>query len=116
MRKEQKREEQIRALLQENAIAHTSAEFSDQLKMMLEQQCRHHHIPPISFNAGKWLGKAVMSLLVSFNLLLLVYLGSHFLPPAIFISLSGFVLGVWGIIGMMKKIAMHQVEPAPPAL
>ena len=116
MRKELKTVEEIRAFLKENALAHTSAAFSDQLKMMLEQQCRHHHVPPISFNAGKWLGKVVISLLVSFNLFLLAYLGSYFLSTAVFISLLGFVLGVWGVIGIMKKIAVHQVDPASSGL
>jgi hypothetical protein len=98
-------EDTLRSLLKDNGMARTTEEFSADLTALLVH--KYSYIPSIEFKAGKWLGKMIIAILVSFNVLLLCYVGIYFLQPVIFTCLLAVVLGVWGVIGVMKSGMMY---------
>lgn len=97
-------DDQLRAFLKENGTAQTTEQFSADLTALLVHKYSTQPVSrPLEFKAGKWLGKLIIGVLVCFNGALLAYVGILYLPPVLFMCLIAAILGVWGIIGMMKK-------------
>ncbi|MGO4290524.1 hypothetical protein [Chitinophaga sp. RAB17] len=97
-------DDKLRVFLKENGIAQTTEQFSAELTALLVHKYSTQPISrPLEFNAGKWLGKLIIGILVCFNLTLLGYVGILYLPPVLFMCLIAAILGVWGMIGIMKK-------------
>lgn len=95
-------EEELVALLKENGLEEPTEEFSKRLSYAVMQ--RYGQNPAVEFKAEKWLGKFILSVLIFFNLLFLYYLNPFSVQPAFSISVSAFVLGLWGLIGLVRKI------------
>src|SRR5688572_25289253 len=100
MKKSNVNEEELIALLKESELEKPSEEFSNRLSHMVVQGYKK---PVIKYKAEKWLGKFILSVLIFFNLLFLYYLNPFSVQPEIFIPVSAFVLGLWGLIGLLKK-------------
>ena len=97
-------DDQLRAFLKENGTAQTTEQFSAELTALLVHKYSTRPISrPLEFKAGKWLGKIIIGVLVCFNLALLGYVGILHMPLVLFMCLIAAILGVWGMIGMMKK-------------
>ncbi|HEY9262951.1 hypothetical protein [Chitinophaga sp.] len=97
-------DDKLRAWLKENGTVPTTEQFSTELTALLVHK---YSTPPVSrpleFKASQWLGKLIIGVLVCFNGLLLGYVGILYVPPVLLMCLLAAILGVWGIIGMMKK-------------
>jgi len=97
-------DDKLRAFLKENGTTPTTEQFSAELTALLVHKYSTSPAShPLQFNAGKWLGKVIIGILICFNGLLLGYVGFLYVPPVLFMCLMAAVLGVWGAIGVMKK-------------
>ena len=95
-------EEDLIAILKEDGMEKPSSQFSIHLTQSVVRKyggCR-----PAEFKAAKWLGKAILSVLVFFNLLFLYFLNPFSVQPVLFIAVAAFVLGLWVLIGLISKI------------
>lgn len=96
------KEDRLRAILKEDGMESPTESFSIRLsRMIVHQYIRRSED---TFKAGKWLGKLIIGVLISFNVLFLFYLGSSEFQSVLFISLTTFVLGVWGVIALSKTM------------
>jgi hypothetical protein len=94
-------EKELIAVLKESGAEKPTKEFSDRLSYIIVQQYKRN--PSKEYKAEKWLGKFILSVLVFFNLLFFYYLNPFSVHPELFISVVAFVLGLWGLIGLIKK-------------
>jgi hypothetical protein len=101
MKQRHSEEEELIRILKESGLEKPSGQFSDLLTQMIVQ--RYKRNAAMEYKAEKWLGKFILSVLVFFNLLFLYYLNPFSVQPEFFISVVAFVLGLWGLIGLIKK-------------
>ncbi|MBX3239808.1 MAG: hypothetical protein KIT80_21165 [Chitinophagaceae bacterium] len=94
-------EKELTTLLKESGLEKPTEEFSKRLSYMVTQ--RYKQNPAMEYKAEKWLGRFILSVLIFFNLLFLYYLNPFSIQPEFFISVSAFVLGFWGLIGLVRK-------------
>lgn len=94
-------EEKLMTILKESGLEKPTNEFSDRLSYTIVQGYKKN--PVVEYKAEKWLGKFILSVLVFFNLLFLYYLNPFFVHPEFFLSVAAFVIGLWGLIGLIKK-------------
>lgn len=95
-------EKEVIAILKESGIEKPTKEFSDRLSYAIVQGYKKN--PVVEYKAEKWLGKFILSVLVFFNLLFLYYLNPFSIQPGFFLSVAAFVIGLWGLIGLVRKI------------
>jgi hypothetical protein len=94
-------EKELIAILKESGLEKPTKEFSDRLSYIIVQGYKRN--PAVEYKAEKWLGKFILSVLVFFNLLFFYYLNPFSVQPEFFLSVAAFVLGLWGLIGLIKK-------------
>lgn len=94
-------EKELIALLKENGLEKPTEEFSKRLSYVIIQRYKQNQA--MEYKAEKWLGKFILSVLIFFNLLFLYYLNPFSVQPEFSISVSAFVLGLWGLIGLVRK-------------
>jgi hypothetical protein len=100
MKKTNINEEELIALIKESELEKPTEEFSNRLSHIVVQGYKR---PVTEYKAEKWLGKFILSVLVFFNLLFLYYLNPFSVQPEFFLSVAAFVVGLWGLIGLIKK-------------
>lgn len=102
-------EAKLRAILKEDGLKKTSEQFSDHLTHSILQHYQKNKRE--EYTAERWLGKMILGILVSFNISFLLYLIPFSLQPALITSLIAFTLGLWGLIGMIKKTHASRIDP-----
>lgn len=96
-------DEELNSLLKEIGLEKPGEQFSKRLSHSIAQKYGQHTV--VEYKAQKWLGKFILMILVFFNLLFFYYLDPFSVLPEFFISISAFVLGVWGLIALFKKVS-----------
>jgi len=94
-------EKELSIMLKESGLEKPTEEFSGRLSYLVVQ--RYKRNPVREYKAEKWLGKFILAILVFFNLAFFYYLNLFSTQPEFFISASAFVLGLWGLIVLVKK-------------
>ena len=94
-------DEKIQTILQENGLEQPTELFSHHLVHSVVQQQRKREAA--AFKAGRWVGKLILGILVSFNLLFLYYLNPFPGQSVFFTSVAAFIAGVWGAIAVMRR-------------
>lgn len=94
-------DKELMTILKESGLEKPTNEFSDRLCYAIVQGYKKN--PVVEYKAEKWLGKFILSVLVFFNLLFLYYLNPFSVQPEFFLSVAAFVIGLWGLIGLIKK-------------
>jgi len=101
-------EGKLRTVLKDAGLKKTSDEFSvDLTRAVLDAYGKDQ---PREFAAGQWLGKMILTVLVLFNVCLLVYFGRFRLNPEWTVSIVAFVAGAGVAIGLLKKYRVHSMH------
>jgi hypothetical protein len=106
MRNNKAAEDKLRAILKEDGIEKPTDFFSNRLIQAVVQQQREKEV--IAFKAGKWVGKFILGILLSFNLLFLYYLNPLREQSVFFISIAAFLAGIWGVIAMIRRFQLSK--------
>jgi hypothetical protein len=101
-------EEKLRAILKEDGLKKPSEQFSDQLTHSILQHYQKDKRE--EYTAERWLGKVILGILVSFNISFLLYLIPFSLQPALITSIVAFTVGLWGLIGLIKKAHASRID------
>lgn len=112
MKNKKMTEEDIRSILKEDGLEKPTDLFSDRLIYSIVQQ--HRKKEAVAFKAAKWVGKFILGILVSLNLLFLYYLNPFPKQSVLFISVAAFILGIWGIIAVTKKFQLSKFNALRP--
>lgn len=94
-------DEKLRAILKENGLDQPTELFSSHLVHSIVQQ--HGKREAAAFKAGRWVGKFILAVLISFNLLFLYYLNPFPGQSVFFVSIAAFIAGVWGVIAVARR-------------
>jgi hypothetical protein len=94
-------EEKLSGLLKEDGLENTTEIFSDNLSYFVIRQQRKNKVT--AFNAGSWIGKLILGMLVFFNLLIIYRTNIFSTEPVVFISGAAFVVGIWGVIALTRR-------------
>src|SRR5688572_23405917 len=94
-------ESKLSEILKSDGLETPSDQFSDQLTRSILQTYEKSLVEESTFS--KWLGKAIVAILVCFNVSFLIYLTSLSVQPFLIPSLGAFVLGLWGLLALLKK-------------
>lgn len=108
MRNNKAAEDKLRAILKEDGLEKPTEFFSNRLIQAVVQQQREKEV--VAFKAGKWIGKFILGILLSFNLVFLYYLNPWAKQSVLFISIVAFLVGVWGIIAMIKRFQLSKFD------
>lgn len=108
MKTTEKTEDRLRKILQKDGLEHPSEQFSSQLTRLVVQTYEKKQVEELKI--GKWLGKTILTILLSFNLLFLIYLINFSVQPLLIFSLGAFVLGLWVLLGLLKKIHSSRIN------
>lgn len=101
MKENRNTEEKLRAILKKDGLKKPSEQFSDHLTHSILHHCQKSKRE--EYTAERWLGKVILGILVSFNVAFLLYLIPFSLQPALITSVIAFMLGLGGLIGLIKK-------------
>lgn len=113
MKRNQIREEQLRALLKQDGIDTPSDQFTDQLTSLIVERYQHREIAESAtdtFDIGKWLGKAIMGLLVLFLAFALSFIFPLLIKSTLSVSILAFIVGLWFLIAIARKILVSKIE------
>tara|TARA_B000000460_G_C21467796_1_gene371133 strand:+ start:176 stop:502 length:327 start_codon:yes stop_codon:yes gene_type:complete len=94
-------EKELIDLLKKGELKKPTKEFSKRLTSVIIQE--YEQKQGIEYKVENWLGKFILLVLVFFSLLFFYYLNPFSILPEFFISVSAFVMGLWGLIGLLKK-------------
>ncbi|WP_436490928.1 hypothetical protein [Chitinophaga sp. ARDCPP14] len=94
-------EDKLPAILKEDGIEKPSEFFSHRLMQAIVQQQKEK--AAAVFKPVNWIGKFILGILLSFNLLLLYYLNPLREQSVLFIAIAAFLAGTWGVIAVMKR-------------
>jgi hypothetical protein len=94
-------EDNLRAILKKDGIEKPTEFFSNRLIQAVVQQQKGKEA--VAFKAGRWIGKFILGILLSFNLLFLYYLNPLQKQSVLFISIAAFLAGIWGVIAMIRR-------------
>lgn len=95
-------EEKIKYILNENGLEHPSPQFTDRLTHLVVHSYKRNY--EAVYKKDERLGKGILIILVGCNLLMLYMLNPFSIQPMFFLYMSGFVLGTWGGIWLVKKM------------
>lgn len=108
MKEKRNTEEKLRAILKEDGLKKPSEQFSDHLTHSILQHYQRNKRE--EYTAERWLGKVILGILVSFNVVFLLYLIPFSLQPALITSVIAFMLGLWGLIVLIKKSHISRID------
>ncbi len=108
MNKNLPEEKKLADLLKAYGTETPAGHFSEQLTRRVVAEYAGARIK--TFRAERWLGKLIIAVLVSFNLLFLCYLGICLLQPVLFFSFAAFIMGV-GVVVVLAKRAQQTALP-----
>ena len=96
-----KHDDNIGLLVRKYGTAETSDKFSNDLVDIVIKQQEAKAVKQNS--SGDWLAYSIIGMAVVLNLVFLVYTNPFSINPAFYISVSCFVLGLWGLIVICQK-------------
>lgn len=108
MRNNKAAEDNLRVILKEDGIEKPTEFFSNRLIQAVVQQQREKEA--VAFKAGKWIGKFILGILLSFNLLFLYYLNPLPKQSVLFISIIAFLVGIWGVIAVIRRFQLSKFD------
>lgn len=94
-------EKKLAMILKEEGLERPSDQFSDQLTHSVLRKYEGRRLE--EFKVSEWVGKLILGVLVSFNIIFLFYLIPFSIQPVLITSLVAFILGLWGLIGLIKR-------------
>lgn len=101
-------EDELREILKQDGLEQPSDQFSSQLTRSIVQTYEKNQVGELKIS--KWLGKTIMAILLSFNLMFLIYLINFSVQPSLVFSIAAFVLGLWALLGLLKKKHASRIE------
>lgn len=102
MKEDQGNEEKLRAILQQHGLKKPSEEYSNHLKAVMVSNYRKTAKEMTGYN---WIAQVILRIFILWILLFFYFVNPFSVEPVFCISIGAFVLGIWGLIGLMNKIA-----------
>ena len=95
-------------ILNQGGLEVPTDQFSGQLMSSIVQAYGKNQVEEQTL--GKWLGKAIVAILLCFNIFVLISLLNFSAQPLLIFSLGAFILGLWGLLAILKKNHTSRID------
>jgi len=99
--KREEEDEKLGLLLKKYGATKTTDEFADGLVEAALIQYNKRGVSKTS--PRSWVAICITSLVIMLHLAFLIYQNPFSINPALYISIGGFIIGLWGLIAICQK-------------